>query len=175
MSDKDKTRKRIRLSEGDLFELTVPDGRLGYGVIVKRGGLKNGGAPYIAIFGSLHGERPDTSSIVADKIVLAGWTMDALVYHGRWNVIAHGVPLPRIPFPNFKVRMDGKFYVTDVEGQLIDDASASEQELLDFQFSRAPIGFQTAFEALHGFADWQDNYDRLTPAYARARVTRQAA
>jgi len=49
-----KTRKRIKLSAGDLFELRVPDGRLGYGIIIKRGGLKSGGTAYIGVFGTLH-------------------------------------------------------------------------------------------------------------------------
>src|ERR1044072_3138201 len=101
--EKTTKRKRVKLTEGDVFELTVPDGRFGYGIIVKRGGLKNGATPYIAMFSSLHDERPDLATLVGERVALAGWTMDGLVYHGRWNVIAHGLPLPPVPFPNFKV------------------------------------------------------------------------
>lgn len=163
-------RKRVKLSEGDVFELTVPDGKFGYGIIVKRGGLKNGGTPYIAMFRPLYDKRPDVRELIREEVVLAGWTMDALFYHGRWNVIAHDLPLPRVPFPNFKVKMDGKFYVTDVHGQTVMEATAAEQELLDYRFSRAPVGFQDAFEALHGFSEWQVCHDKLTPAYAKAKV-----
>lgn len=163
-------RKRVRLTEGDIFEFTVPDGRFGYGIIVKRGVLTNGGTPYIAIFRSLHGERADLASLVRDEVVLAGWTMDALVYHGRWKVIAHDLPLPLVPFPNFKVEIGGKFYLTDVEGQLIGEAKGAELELLDYQFSRSPIGYQNAFEALHGYSEWKASDDKLTPAYAKARM-----
>ncbi|QTH19821.1 hypothetical protein HRJ34_15770 [Rhizorhabdus wittichii] len=172
MGNKSISRKRVKLAEGDLFELDVPDGRHGYGVIVKHGGLKSGGTPYVAIFKSIHRERPELTELIREEVALAGWTMDALVYHGRWNVIAHSLPLPNIPFPNFKVEMEGKFYVTDVEGELVGEATPAELELLDYKFSRAPIAFQMAFEALHGFGDWQERYEELTPAYSRARITR---
>ncbi|WP_439485204.1 Imm26 family immunity protein [Blastomonas fulva] len=172
MADNIIKRKRVKLSEGDVFELTLPDDRFGFGIIVKRGGLKNGGTPYIAIFKSAFMERPNLATLVADEVALAGWTMDGLVYHDRWKVIAHDALRPSVPLPNFKVLMDGKVYVTDVQGQLIGEATRAEQELLDFQFSCAPIRFQHAFEALHGSGEWQDGYEKLTPAYAKARITR---
>ena len=93
-AEKSTRRKRVKLTEGDVFEFAVPDGRLGYGIMVKRGSLPNGGTPNIAIFRSLFDARPDIDQLVRDEVALAGWTMDGLVYHGRWNVIAHGVPLP---------------------------------------------------------------------------------
>jgi hypothetical protein len=98
--------------------------------------------------------------------------MDGLIYHGRWNVIGGDFPVPSIPFPNFKVESGGEFYVLDVEGHFIDLATPHEVDLLDYQFSRASLGFQDAFEALHGFGEWQDHFDKLTPAYAKARITR---
>jgi hypothetical protein len=165
-------RRRVKLSEGDVFELTLPDGRLGYGIIVKRGTLKSGGTPYIALFRSVHEERPDPAGLVDDEVALAGWTTDALVCHERWNVVAHNFPQPLIPFPNFKVEMSGKFYVTDVEGIVIDEVTAAERELLDFQFSHSPLIFQDAFEARHGLGEWHGSYEKLTPAYAQSRVTR---
>lgn len=162
--------KRVKLTEGDVFELTVPDGRFGYGVIIKRGVLKSGGTPYIAMFRSLHLRRPNLFEFADEEVVLAGWTTDALVYHGRWTVIAHDLPLPRVPFPNFLVEMNGKFYVTDVEGRPIREADDDERELLDYQFSRSACWFQDAFEALHGFRQWDASYDKLTLTYAHART-----
>lgn len=135
----------MKLTEGDVFELVVPDGRFGYGIIVKRGGLKNGGTPYIAMFASLHDERPDFARLVDEEVVLAGWKMDALVYHGQWNVIAHGLPLPRVPFPNFKIRTSGKSYLVDIEGRPVREATTAKIELLDYHFSKTSICFQDAF------------------------------
>lgn len=174
VSDTPKKRKRVRLSEGDVFEFELPDGRFGYGIIVKRGALKNGGTPYVAVFGSAHSQRPDLTELVCDTVALAGWTMDGSVYRGLWSVIGRSPQMPSIPFPNFKVGMKGKVYATDVDGNLIDEATSEECELLDFQWSLAPAGFQNAFEALHGFGNWQQHYDKLTPDYARARMTRPA-
>lgn len=172
MADKLIRRKRTKLSEGDLFEFELPDGRLGYGIIVERGGLNNGRTPYLAIFRAAHQERPDLNQVIRGEVALAGWSMDALVYHGKWRVIAHGLPRPDIPLPNFKVKMNGKICVTDVWGRPIDEATPIEQELLDFKFSSSPVIFQDALEALHGFGDWQAGYDKLTPVHARQRVTR---
>src|SRR5689334_7939353 len=98
-------RKRVKLQEGDLFEFVIPDGRLGYGIIVKRGARKNGGNPYVAVFNSAHRTRPDLSDVTSDEVALAGWTMDALIYHGQWNVIARDLAIPIVPFPNFQVEM----------------------------------------------------------------------
>ena len=69
-------RRKTHVTEGDVFEFVVPDGRLGYGIIVKRGGLPNGGTPYTAIFRSLFEARPDLNQLVRNEVALAGWTMD---------------------------------------------------------------------------------------------------
>ena len=98
--------------------------------------------------------------------------MDALVYDGRWSVVGQGLSIPPMPFPNFKVGMDGKLYATDVDGEPLGEATPRERDLLDHKWSCAPIRFQNAFEALHGFRDWEANYDQLTPDYSRARMTR---
>jgi hypothetical protein len=172
MVEKAKRRKRIKLDEGDIFEMPLPDGRFGYGIILRRGTLTGGGTPYIAIYHAVHSERPSASDIVRGEIALAGWTTDALVYHGEWTVVADSVQLPSVPYPNFKVNVEGKMYVTDVDGKLLDEATASERELLDYQFSRTAICYQDAFEALNGFREWEVNYEKLTPAYSALRLTR---
>lgn len=172
MVEKTNRRKRIKLSEGDIFEMPLPDGKLGYGIILRRGFLTSGGTPYIAIYHAVHSERQNAGDIVCGKIALAGWTTDSLIYHGKWTVIAGGMQLPSLPYPNFKVTVEGKMYVTDVEGQLLGEATAAERELLDYQFSWTAIGYQNAFEALNGFRKWDVNYEKLTPAYSAARVTR---
>lgn len=172
MVEKTHRRKRVKLSEGDIFEMPLPDGKLGYGIILRRGGLTSGGTPYIGIYHAVHSERQDATSIVCGEIVLTGWTTDSLIHQGNWTVTAGGMPLPSVPFPNFKVAVEGKMYVTDVEGQLLDEATLAERELLDYQFSRTATCYQDAFEALNGFRNWDVNYEKLTPAYSAARVTR---
>ena len=171
---KASSRKRVNLKEGDIFEFTVPDGRLGYGVIVTPGKLKGGGVPYVIILASLHSSRPGIADLAGDQIALVGWTMDALVYHGVWRVIAHNFPKRiDVPFPNWKVALDGRIYVTDFEGEILDEATAAQTDLLDYRTSHAPIRFQRAFEALHGFGEWQDHYEKITLEYARKRMIRR--
>ena len=166
---KRRKRKRLVLKEGDIFEFGVPDGRLGYGVIV----MPNSGVPYVIILASLHQSRPSIAEIAGDQIALVGWTTDALIYHDRWRIVGHDFPRRiDIPFPNWKVGMEGKTYVTDVTGELIDEATPEEEGLLDYQFSRSAISYQNAFEALSGFNEWDESHEKITPAYARQRITR---
>ena len=167
-------RKRVSLREGDVFEIPLPDGRFGYGIVVKRGGLPGGGTPYIAIFRSVFDRRPDRSELTNDEVALQGWTTDALVYHNRWKIIEREAPVPPIQFPNFKVEREGKFYVVDVQGETIDLATPRELDLLNYRFSSTAGIFQDAFEALHGFGEWQDYFVKLMPAYAQSHVTRLA-
>jgi hypothetical protein len=170
MEQSPKKPKGPNLKAGDVFELEVPDGRLGYGVIV----LPNSGAPYVIILRSLHRAQPTTAQLATDEIALVGWTMDALIYHGRWRVVGHDFPTRMdIPAPNFKVGMEGRMYVTDVTGDVLDEAAPDEADVLDYQFSRAPVAYQQAFEAMHGFGEWKDDYEKLTPSYARQRMSRR--
>lgn len=161
--------KRVRLRPGDVFEMPLADGRFGYGVVIV-----GGGAPYVIILRSIHHDRPDVKTLIADEIAFVGQTMDALIYHGRWIIVFQDYPVRGdVPFPNWKVGMDRDTVVTDFSGQNVLGApSPEESQLLDFKFSRAPIGYQNALEALHGLRDWREDYDRLTFAYAKARMTR---
>lgn len=163
-----KKKRRVKLLRGDLFEFSDEDGRLGYGIVTIPGGVLH------AVFmKTMYAERPKMEAIIADDIALVGTTMDSLFYHGRWVVIAHDIPLPQdIPFPNWKVQINGELRTTDFEGQHHWPIRPDEVDLLDFKTSRAPIAFQKAIEALNGIGEWRDSYEELTPAYARRRVTR---
>lgn len=161
-------RKRVKLRRGDLFEFPVADGRLGYGLVIIPGGVL-----YAVFFRRLHKSRPEFASLLADEIALVGTTMDALFYHRRWSVIAHDQPVPSsIPFPNWKVKIGGEFRTTDFEGRNHWPMRPGEIDLLDYKFSQSPLNYQEALEAINGLGEWQDSYDKLTPAYAARRVTR---
>ncbi|MBU0556412.1 MAG: immunity 26/phosphotriesterase HocA family protein [Alphaproteobacteria bacterium] len=168
-------RKRVNLRKGDVFEIPLPNGRFGYGIVLKQGGLPGGGAPYIVIFRSAFDQRPRVVQIASEEVALQGWTTDALIYHDRWKVIERDVPVPAIQFPNFKIESEGKFYVVDVDGEFIGLATQREMELLNYRFSSTAAIFQDAFEALHEFGKWKEHFDKLTPAYAQSHITRPAA
>ena len=63
-------------------------------------------------------------------------------------------------------------HTTDYNGNVLGPSTSEEIALLDNQFSRAPIAYQDALEAIHGLKPWDASYERLTPAYARARELR---
>jgi hypothetical protein len=162
--------KRITVKAGAIFEIPAPDGRLGYGVAIVGGGV-----PYVIILKSLHKERPPVSDLTTDEIALAGWTTDAQIYHGRWTLVgADYPPRPDVPFPNFKVRIDGSYQTTDFRGNVLGPSTPDEIELLAFQTSSSAIIYQDALMAIHGFCDWEDYYEKLLPAHALARMSRSS-
>jgi hypothetical protein len=168
VSTTDRKAKHDSPKRGDVFEFRVSDGRLGYGVVVL-----GGGTPYIAIFKPLFTEPPSTADLADEQIALVGETMDALFYHGRWVVVDEGFPIPSsISFPNWKVNANGVPHTTNFDGNTFLPMRPEEADLLDYRFSRAPIAYQTALEAMHGLAEWREDYERLTPAYPARRMTR---
>lgn len=173
MPEETKKRKRVKLRAGDVFEMPLDDGRLGYGVVIVGGGVL-----YVIILRTLHSHRPRPEVLHADPIALVGWTMDALIYHGRWSIVFSGYPSREdVPYPNWKVRVHDSakqtsIQTTDFTGRVLGPATPEEIELLDNQSSRSPIAYQDALEALHRIRPWRPDYDRLTPEYLAARVTR---
>ena len=161
-------RKRVRLRRGDLFEFATTDGRLAYGVVLAPGGVLN------AIFlKTLHTSRPTIDELARDEVALIGTTMDGLFYHGDWAVIDRDFPIPQhLPFANWKVAMNGELHSTDFDGKSVGPIWPDEIKLLDYKFSSAPMVFQDALEALNGIGEWREEYERLTPMYARRRMTR---
>jgi len=161
-------RRRLTLRAGDVFEIPTPDGRLGYGAIVVARKII-----YVIIFKRLHSRRPNIGDLARDEIALVGWTMDALIFHGAWTMIGSGYPArDDVPFPNFRVLIEGKTYVTDFQGAVLGPIRADETDLLDQKWSLAPIGFQDAFFALHRLASSKPYHEELGVEYARRRMTR---
>ncbi len=168
MSEPAKNTKHVKLKAGDVFEMPLANGGLGYGVAIL-----GGGTPYIIVLRTLHTERPHIDVLASDAIALVGWTMDALVFHGRWSVVFSDYPARNdVPYPNWKVHISGEMHTTDSAGNVLGPATLAEINLLDNQSSRAPIAFQNALEALHDLQPWRPDYDRLAPAYLSARMTR---
>lgn len=154
---------------GDVFELRTPDGRFGYALVVEGGSV-----PYIAIFSRLHdSRRAFFDELMDDEIALVGWTMDSWFYHNRWlivgNLDAERLDVPR---PNYIVGIDGEPHVTDFRGKVLGPPTNDEKVLLGHRASRAPLGFQNAFLALHGYRGWDAGDDTLTAGNARLRMSR---
>ena len=164
-----QTKRKPSPSRGDVFELPTPDGRFGYGLVIEGGGV-----PYIAVLSRLHDRRPALDELANDDIALVGWTMDSWFYHDRWLVVGNLDPNRfDVPRPNYIVGVDGELHVTDFRGQVLGPPTSHEKGLLGYRGSRAPVGFQNAFLALHGYRDWDIGDDKLTAENARLRMTRK--
>lgn len=161
-----RSSKPVAVREGDVFEISAPDGKLGFGQVIVSGKIL-----YVVFFEDLYSEVPDLDDLIKSKLLLVGWTVDALIFHGRWKIVGNRPPdSERVPFPSYKVLMRGKVHVHDFRGKELRLADPAELELLENKTTVAPIRYQKAFLAHHGFEKWEADYERLTVAYAQRRV-----
>jgi hypothetical protein len=156
--------RRPRLKVGDVFKL-MPYGeaRHGYGQIVATYGT-SGGHFYFAIFSREHAEEdPPLDRIIEDDLALLAPSMDALLHHGYWSVVANAaVDEDRLQWREYKIATaPGIFVVEDAFGTVIREASTKDVALLTFRTVVAPIVVQYAFDALHGEREWLSAYDHL--------------
>jgi len=159
-------RRSVRISAGDIFEIPVPDGRSGYGQVIISG------APfYVVIFRELYAASPDLNDLLTGEILLVGWTLDSLIYHGKWKIVGNQSPISaRVPFPSYKVRIAGLPHVHDFSGEKSRLATDQDWELFDYKTTVAPIRYQNALLAANGLGEWRNDYDELTVEHARDRA-----
>lgn len=160
-------RKRsVRIGAGDIFEILAPDGRRGYGQVIV-----GGSAFYVVIFRELYSELPDLDQLITGELLLVGWTLDALIFNGKWKIVGNRLPISaRAPFPSYKVRVRGVPHVRDFSGENYRLATSEDWELLENKTTVAPVRYQNALLSHHGFGEWRSDYEALTIEHARRRV-----
>lgn len=159
------SRGSIRINAADIFEMPLFDGRRGYGQVIVGGDVL-----YVVVFRDIYDDLPDLDELIKKDILLVGWTLDALIYHGRWRIVGNRQPLSaRVPFPSYKVRVIGEPYAHDFGGGNYRSATAEDWELLDYKTTVAPIMYQRARFARHGVGEWTRDYEELTVEHARRR------
>jgi hypothetical protein len=159
--------KRIKLSVGDVFRIPVDADRVGHGQIVYRWG-KGGTHFYFAVFDGTYAanSEPDLDTIVRRPIALLALSLDALLWHGYWQVVGHKEVDPAaIPWPAYKegVSPPGTYELVDYTGDRRRRATRDEAEHVPFRSIVAPIRVHKAFHALNGVGKWDDVYDALRP------------
>jgi hypothetical protein len=148
----------IKIGTGDFFEIPLSNGQFGYGQVVVEGKVF-----YVIIFRNIYTSRPPLEELQDGELLLVGWTVDALIYAGRWLIIGNRKPaLTKVPFPSYKVVVAGKEHIHDFDGTNYRPAEASELEVVDYKTTVAPIRYQRALAAHHGLGEWQEEYSRLT-------------
>jgi Immunity protein 26 len=153
-------RQRMRLSIGDVFQLPLDSSRVGYGQIV---GSYERSAYWFAIFERPYefGERPDVADVVRGRIALLGLSLDALLYHKRWEIVGNA-PVGQIEWPTYKESVaPDVFEAVDHTGSMRRPATPEEADRLPYRSVVAPMRLQNAFRALHGAAEWNEEYDKL--------------
>jgi hypothetical protein len=161
------TRKRLKLAVGDVFRMPVDEQHVGYGQIVHRWG-DSGGHYYFAIFAGVDpaDSEPDLDDIVKRPVTLLALSLDALLWHGVWQVVGRRDVVPAaISWPAYKegVSPQGSYEIVDYTGELRRPATEGEAEELPFRSIVALIRVQRAFLALNGVGEWDDAYDALRP------------
>ncbi len=158
--------KRIKLKRGDIYRFDLDEERYGLGQVVEPGGVF-----YTIILADPVGHDFQLDMVDTRRILLCGWTMDALLFHERWHVVGNlPVPDDAIPYPCVKVGREGEPWIADFRGKLLRPATQFEWDHLDYQTSRAPIAYQNAFKAHHGLAEMELHYSDLGIEHVRAKA-----
>jgi hypothetical protein len=128
------TRKRLKLAVGDVFRMPVDEQHVGYGRIVHRWG-DSGGHYYFAIFAGVDpaDSEPDLDDIVKRPVTLLALSLDALLWHGVWQVVGRRDVVPAaISWPAYKegVSPQGSYEIVDYTGELRRQATEGEAEEL---------------------------------------------
>ena len=107
---------------------------------------------------------------------LFGVTTDALIWHGRWPIVGNCPPvLESLPRPFYKIQMNGKWVIEDFGRKVVRDATAEDIAFYDLRWSRTPMCFQVAMEALHGRKPWNESDDQLLVTHAARQASLQPA
>jgi Immunity protein 26 len=150
------THKRKKgIEAGDIFCFQVSAKGFAYGQVLISNILQ-----YIIIYEEIL-DQISSLNAEASPILLSGWTMDAKLRNGDWEIVGRIDPPTAVEFPLYKVGISGQMWVTDVRGCTLRLATAEEEAGLSFQSSHSPGLYEDAFKAHHGLAPWESYFEKL--------------
>jgi hypothetical protein len=147
--------KRIKISAGDVFRFSADADGHGYGQVLVTDIIQ-----YIVVFEPVFSPTVLISKVLSAKRLLSGWSSDALIWHGQWHIIGNAPPIEFV-FPQYKIEIEGRTWITDFKGRALRLATKEEAIRLRFHTSSAPVTFERAFKAYHGLLPWKAHYDEL--------------
>ncbi|HYG29065.1 MAG TPA: Imm26 family immunity protein [Allosphingosinicella sp.] len=147
--------KRIKISGGDIFRFSAGTDGYGYGQVLVTDIIQ-----YIVVFEPVFSSTATIEEVIREDRLLAGWSSDALMWHGQWLIVGNAPPID-FTFPQYKIQIEGQTWVTDFKGKSLRLATTDEARDLRFHTSNAPITFERAFKAYHGLLPWKAHYDEL--------------
>ena len=124
--------------------------------------LKKTGLLYLLVFAELYKAVPPIDDAILGKPLLAGWTMDAKVYHRQWHITGNAAPLcPGRFFRNYLVEFNGVLWTTDFDGNLLHPASKQDRDNLSLKSSYSPVRLERAIRAFVGLEAWSSDFEDL--------------
>lgn len=145
-----------KLKSGDLLSFPVSESNSGYGQILHSDIIQ-----YIVIFEPKLKRDISLDEVLSSLPLLQGWTMDARIWSGQWHLVGHARPIWNIELFEFKLELEGRMWVTDLNGNRLRLATPDEVTKLKFHRSYSPIAFEKAFKAYHGLLPWEERFDSL--------------
>jgi hypothetical protein len=159
---------RLKLKAGDVFTFDVNDNQQGAGQIIIKSDIL-----YVAIFEPMFSKKTiSIEEVTSSKVLFIGFTVDSLLYHGRWKLIGHkDIDKKEWLYPSYKYGQEGKTYIEDFFRSNSYLASNKDVELFDFRSTVAPIRYQKAYSAFHGLETWDPVYEKLLSSYIKKRCS----
>jgi Immunity protein 26 len=151
-------RKRIRI--GDVFQIPVSETQIGFGQVV----AQNKPIYYMIAFDFISDGKSavNIEDVVNAPMIFAGNFFDGLFRTGDWKVVGNvNVKIEVVPFPCFKIYMEGKDYVESWDGTRRRLATPEEAKLLDNSTNYSALWLQEAVQAYFGAIPNDRQYDPL--------------
>ena len=152
----------MKLKEGDVFSIKVNENKNGYGQIVK---VPNRNNFIIVVFEYLWDstDTPDLKGIINTPILFMGYTLDAKLYHKHWAIVGnYQENLINIDLPCYKLGTPpDDIFIVDFSGEKIRECTKKEFKSLSYQKVIAPVRYEMALKAFHGYGDWREDFEEL--------------
>lgn len=151
----------MKLKEGDVFTMPISELEIGFGQIVK---IPNKETFIIVVYKQVYkaGEMPPLEKVCAGDLLFFGYTMDALLYHKRWEIIGNNLTnIDKIKLPYYKLGTPPNLCITDFKGKKIRKSTAVDFNKLEYLTVVAPIRFELALKAYNNIGEWKNYYDEL--------------
>jgi hypothetical protein len=154
----------IRSKVGDIFLIEVGNERV-VGQIVDK--FKS--ALYVCVFDlKLAPGDPPPQSVAGLEPVFAAITLDALLFHGFWPIVANDKEgIDALCRPRYKIRIDGRTCIETFSGDQVRAASPEEEDQLAFRNISAPIIIDKVVKAYFGEGEWDPQFEKYKYAYAK--------
>lgn len=156
--------KRLKLNIGDIFTIPLSDNEVGFGQIISFPISKD---QFIMVCFELKENKVgkyEVKKIIESPIIFLGYTVDALLYHNRWEIIGNytnNIEDYVLPYHKIGIPPSDAF-MTDYKGNKVAKISGEVFEQLGFKTSVSPIRFQNALKAHFGLQDWiEEDYNKI--------------